>query len=264
MDATRTPFPATLATKYLHSNRQDSQDMSREHAEKLSNLHTVGALKEFLLTDAILVVRWWEKDILHFWSLPTESPLSLPSLPLTPLSHPMPQDHRHTLTLLTQFFKIAEKNIQAASLIAVALAIDLRLHQHAELEVVYPLLQQVDKESGSLLVNHNQEEHKLLDSQLDELLNVVSSSPDINSSRLVSLVQNIEELFIAHQAEEELQVLPRLAKGLSTKELVEAGAQFTAAKQHADLKLAWVYLNGVVVLVNYTGNNTLIKFNNFI
>jgi len=150
----------------------------------------------------------------------------------------MPQDHRHTLTLLTQFFKIAEKNIQAASLIAVALAIDLRLHQHAELEVVYPLLQQVDKESGSLLVNHNQEEHKLLDSQLDELLNVVSSSPDINSSRLVSLVQNIEELFIAHQAEEELQVLPRLAKGLSTKELVEAGAQFTAAKQHADLKLA--------------------------
>jgi hypothetical protein len=61
MDATRTPFPATLATKYLHSNRQDSQDMSREHAEMLSNLHTVGALKEYLLTDAILVVRRWGK-----------------------------------------------------------------------------------------------------------------------------------------------------------------------------------------------------------
>jgi len=57
MDATRTPFPATLATKSLHSNRQDSQDMSREHAQQLSNLHTVGALKECLLTDAILVVR---------------------------------------------------------------------------------------------------------------------------------------------------------------------------------------------------------------
>jgi hypothetical protein len=150
----------------------------------------------------------------------------------------MPQDHRNTLTLLTQFFNTVEKNIRAASLIAAALAIDLRLHQHAEFEVLYPLLQQVDKESGSLLVKHNLQEHKNLDSQLDILLDVVSSSPDIDSSRLVLLVQKIEELFIAHQAEEELQVLPRLAKGLSTKELVEAGAQFTAAKQHADLKLA--------------------------
>jgi hemerythrin superfamily protein len=221
--------------------------MSREHAQQLSNLHTVGALKECLLTDAILVVRRRIRENIPYISDRSDCSqlshhthslsLSLP-LPLTPFSHSMLQDHRNTLTLLTQFFKIAENNIQAASLIAIALVIDLRLHQHAEFEVLYPLLQQVDKESGSLLVKHNLQEHKNLDSQLEELLDVVSSSPDTNSSRLVSLVQRIEELFIAHQAEEELQVLPRLAKGLSTKELVEAGAQFTAAKQHADLKLA--------------------------
>ncbi|KAI7835895.1 hypothetical protein COHA_010217 [Chlorella ohadii] len=195
----------------------------------------------------------------------------VPPLHTPTLSEVVLCDHRNTLTLFSHFFKAAAAAEAATAAGSEAsperLMLKLghpspsspacRCPAQAEEQVMYPALQAHCGPEGALLAEHAAREHRELSREVDSVLGILLEDHDrllagqpmpvaellVKRRQLIKRMQELEQAFIAHQVEEEANVLPRLATALpaapspthSAQEQRSMAVAFYHAKQKVEL-----------------------------
>jgi hypothetical protein len=171
-------------------------------------------------------------------------------------------DHAAILTLFNHFFQASEANVRGGfelpgprrratahgaaarspppgllaqafhimSLVAGALALELRLHSHAEMMVLYPITVGRLGAEGAALAQRALAEHAMVEQSIAEILRLRSAPGE-----LVERVKQAQIEVMAHQGEEEAALLPKVAAALSQEELGTLGNVFRSVKQSAAL-----------------------------
>lgn len=143
-------------------------------------------------------------------------------------------DHAHAMALFSHFFQSASLDQRhTLAMITGALALELRLHSHAELQFVYPIFtERLPMPEGRALIQRALAEHLMMEESLKEMLLLRANS---EMDALILCVKKLQTETMTHTAEEEARVLPLLSTLCTPEELVVKGFQFRAAKCNAPL-----------------------------
>ncbi|GAB4816328.1 hypothetical protein N2152v2_003374 [Parachlorella kessleri] len=142
-------------------------------------------------------------------------------------------DHSSTLTLFNHFFQAAQAGAtNIMEMVLGALALDLRLHSQAEMQVLYPILAERLGDSGAAWAQRSLQEHAMVEQSIADCL---ALRADPTNEALVTRVKQMQQEFMAHQQEEEQIILPALVTALTPEELVSLATTFKAVKQTAPL-----------------------------
>ncbi|PRW57159.1 hemerythrin [Chlorella sorokiniana] len=142
-------------------------------------------------------------------------------------------DHRDTVALLKHHQEVADSGDKLLlEKLTDAIAITVRLHSQAEMDVLYPMVEKKLGGKGKELAAHAADDHAQIERDLVEAL----QKRKTGGEELAQVVQEVTEKFLHHLKEEEESMMPELLKKCTAEEQIELATAFMEAKAKAPLE----------------------------
>ncbi|PSC71089.1 hemerythrin [Micractinium conductrix] len=164
----------------------------------------------------------------------TANAAAVGGLPQMTITDVLLGDHRDTVALLKHFEDISASGDKLAmEKLTDAIAIVVRLHSQAEMEVLYPLMEKlVGSKEGEEARKHAAAEHARIERDLLKALEQRKTGSD----ELAATMKDVLDAFVAHLKEEEEELVPKMLNNMSDEEQIDLAQSFLAAKATAPLE----------------------------
>jgi len=158
---------------------------------------------------------------------------SLPKdIPVPTMADFLMGDHLDTIVLLKHFEKASSSgDKQLMENITDAVAMLVRLHSQAEMDVLYPFIEKSLGSEGKQKVKQFLDEHTNVEQEaLQALENRKAGGGDLNSA-----LSAVNKDFTDHLLKEESDVMMKLLNAVSEADMADIALQFQQAKESAPL-----------------------------
>jgi len=135
------------------------------------------------------------------------------------------KDHRTVEDLFKRYRKLGPRAFKSKQRLAERLTKELSIHAAMEEQLLYPALR---GPAGTRMIDEALSEHQEVKEALAEIQRMKPQDPAFDER-----VRRVMEDVTHHAKEEERDMLPRLRRALSRKELQELGERMRAAKRLA-------------------------------